>query len=85
MKCPKCGSELDIQVVTVQKMKNKHSKIYWCLIGWWLNPLLWLFLTLPMLIIHLFKPKNYKLEANVKKVAVCKTCGYTKTLGGNVK
>lgn len=55
MKCSKCGSEnVTVQVVTEQELKEKkHGILYWLCIGWWLKPLLWLFLTLPMIIINI--------------------------------
>lgn len=78
MKCRKCGSEnVNVQVVTETKLKTKHHGIlYWLLIGWWLKPLLWLFLTIPMLIIAIFRPKKQKLKQKNKSVAVCQSCGY---------
>ena len=46
MTCPKCQSEnVNVQVVTVSKLKRKHSWLYWLTIGFWLEPILWLFLT----------------------------------------
>lgn len=77
MKCSKCGSEnVTVQVVTEQELKvKKHGVLYWLCIGWWLKPLLWFFFTLPMLIIHIFKPKKYKTVNHTKKLAVCNDCG----------
>lgn len=74
MVCPKCGSE-NVVVQAVGHVRNKkHSIWYWIFIGWWLKPLLWLFLTLPMLIIKLFGSK--KVTTKVKSHAVCQACGY---------
>ena len=77
MKCPKCGSEnVSVQVVTETKLKEKkHGVLYWIFVGWWLKPLLWFFLTLPMLIIAIFKPKKYETKTSTKKIAVCSSCG----------
>lgn len=77
MKCPKCGSEdVTVQVVTEQELKEKkHGALYWICVGWWLKPILWLFLTLPMLIVSIFKPKKYKTVNHTKKIAVCNNCG----------
>lgn len=74
MKCKKCGSEnVNVQVVAETK-KQHHSILYWLCIGWWLKPLLWLFLTLPMIIVKLFgKDKTKTVE---KSFAVCQDCGY---------
>ena len=77
MKCPKCGSEnVNVQMVSETILKKKHhSVLYWICIGWWLHPLLWLFATLPMLIIKIFKPKNYKTKTKHKSMCVCQSCG----------
>jgi len=74
MVCPRCRSE-NVIVQAVAHVKTKrHGILYWIFIGWWLEPLLWLFLTLPMLIIRLFGSK--KVTTKVKSHAVCQTCGY---------
>ena len=76
MKCPKCGSEnVNVQMVTETKLKKKHSIVYWLLIGWWLEPIMWLIFTIPMLIIKIFKPKNYKTKTTHKSMCVCQACG----------
>jgi len=77
MTCPNCGSQnVSIQTVSETKIKTKHHGcLYWGLIGWWLKPLLWIFLTLPMLIIAIFRPKKYKAKTVLKKIAVCQNCG----------
>lgn len=79
MKCPKCGSEnVKIEIVTEQKFKTKKKGLlYWVTIGWFVEPLLWLFLTLPKLVYELFKPKRYKVKTTTKKMAVCQNCGKT--------
>lgn len=77
MRCPKCGSEnVTVQVVTEQELKEKkHGALYWICIGWWFKPLMWIFFTMPMLIIAIFKPTKYKTKTHTKKMAVCNTCG----------
>lgn len=77
MKCPKCGSEnVNVQVVTSSKLKNKHhSFLYWICIGWWLHPLLWFFLTIPMILGKLFGHKKQELVQKHKSMAVCQNCG----------
>ena len=79
MTCNKCGSaNVNIQMVSETQLKKKHhSAIYWLFIGWWLHPLLWLFLTLPMIIIRIFVPKKQKLKTTHKSMAVCQKCGYS--------
>lgn len=74
MKCPKCGSE-DVNVQAISIVQNKkHGCLYWLLIGWWLEAIMWLFLTLPWLIIKIFKPN--KINTKVKSYAVCQNCGH---------
>lgn len=77
MKCPKCGSNnVNIQMVSESQLKNKHKSIwYWIFIGWWLKPILWLFLTLPMLLGTLFGHKKQKIVTKHKSMAVCQDCG----------
>jgi len=43
--------------------------------GWIAEIFLWLFLTLPMIIIKIFKPKKY--ESKITKQAVCQSCGHS--------
>lgn len=78
MKCPKCESEnVNVQMVTESKLKTKHQSIlYWILIGWWLEIILWLFLTIPRLLAAMFGHKKQKLVTKHKSVAVCQNCGY---------
>jgi len=74
MVCPKCKSEnVSLQVIAVQRRKH-HSIIYWIFIGWWLEMILWLFFTIPRLIVAIFRPKRMKTVE--KAVAVCQNCGY---------
>lgn len=77
MQCPKCGSEnVNAQMVSETVLKKKHHSIwYWLFIGWWLHPIMWLFLTLPMIIIKIFKPKNYKTKTTHSSMWVCQSCG----------
>lgn len=77
MVCPKCGSEnCEMQFVSENALKvKKHGLLYWIFVGWWLQPLLWFFLTIPMIIITIFKPKKYKMKTKTKKMAVCNNCG----------
>lgn len=75
MKCSKCGSEnVSVQAVTMVKNK-KHGCLYWLLIGWWLEIFMWLFLTLPWIIIKIFKPN--KVTSKMHSQAVCQNCGNT--------
>lgn len=74
MVCKKCGSkDVTIQVVSQTKRKRKGLP-YWLFIGWWLEMFMWVFLTLPWLIIKIFKPKKYK--GKVTSMAVCQNCGH---------
>ena len=77
MKCPKCGSEnVKIQMLSENILKNKHHSIfYWLFIGWWLEIFLWLFLTIPRILVALFGHKKQKIVTKHKSVAVCQSCG----------
>ena len=79
MKCPKCNSgNVNVQVVTTSELKRKHRGImYWLFIGWWLELMLWCFLTLPRLIIAIFGPKRQKLVTKHKNVAICQNYGHS--------
>lgn len=73
MICPKCKSDnVNIQAVSVMKNKNKGC-MYWLIVGWWLQPILWLFFTLPMLIVGLFGRK--KTQTKIHSEAICQSCG----------
>jgi hypothetical protein len=77
MICPKCGSSnVNVQVVNEQQIKDKHHGIlWWIFIGCWWVPIKWMVFTLPALIIKIFKPKKKKIKNTVKSQAVCQTCG----------
>jgi hypothetical protein len=77
MKCSKCGSEnVTVQMVTETELKEqKHGMIWWICVGWWWKPIAWLFLTIPMILLHFFRPKKYKTVSHSKKMAVCNSCG----------
>ena len=73
--CKKCNSSnVTVQAVTEIKKKRK-GVLYWLFIGWWLEMIMWVFLTLPWLIIKIFKPKEYKNK--ITSMAVCQDCGYS--------
>lgn len=73
MKCPKCKSEnVSVQAVTTTKNK-KHGIMYWIFVGWWLEPVMWIFLTIPWLIIKIFKPS--RVTSRTHSEAVCQSCG----------
>lgn len=76
MKCPKCQCEnVTISVVSDVREKRKRGCLYWCLIGWWWEPLLWLFFGLWKLIYEIFRKKT-KVTTQTHKVAVCQNCGH---------
>lgn len=78
MKCPKCGSEnVTVQMVSETNLKTKHrSVLWWIFVGWWWLPIKWFFLTVPALIVKLFRPKRYKTTTTHKSMCVCQNCGY---------
>lgn len=54
LQCPQCGSQnVNVQVASLVQHKKKGC-IYRLFIGWWLELLLWLCLTIPMLLFKLF-------------------------------
>jgi len=79
MICPRCQStNVSVQVVNETTIKQKkHGCIWWILIGWWLEAILWLFLTLPRLIFAIFRRKKYKVDTVQKTVYVCQSCGHS--------
>ena len=79
IKCPKCGNNnVVVQMVSETKSERQnHSFWWWLLIGWWLELALWIFLTVPRLLIALFMPKRQKITTSHKSVAVCQNCGDT--------
>jgi transcription elongation factor Elf1 len=77
MRCPRCGStQVAIQAVTETTFKTKRKSLfYWLTIGWLIEPLLWIFLTLPKLFFELFKPHRFTAKTTTKKLAICQNCG----------
>jgi Zn finger protein HypA/HybF involved in hydrogenase expression len=79
MVCPKCGSEnVNVQMVTETKMKNKHHGfIWWICIGVWWVPVKWLLFTFPALIFALFGSKKKEAKTVHKTMCVCQNCGHS--------
>ena len=79
MICGKCGSNnVNVQVVTETKIKNKHHGcIWWAFFGWYWVPFKWFCLTVPALIFKIFAPKRQKITNKQKTVCVCQNCGNT--------
>lgn len=74
MHCRKCGSP-NVNVQAVSVVRNKHRGVfYWLLFGWLIDLLLWIFLTIPRLLVALFGGK--KVKTTVHSEAVCQKCGY---------
>ena len=74
MKCPKCGSEnVNVQAVSIVKNKH-HGLVYWLCFGCLIDIFLWICLTVPRLIVAIFRPKGVKTK--VKSYAVCQNCGH---------
>lgn len=83
MKCPKCGSEnVNAQAVTETKLVTKRKgAFYWIFIGWWWLPFKWVCLTIPAIIIKLFRPARYKTKVKHMSKFVCQDCGYLWSTG----
>ena len=79
MICEKCGSEMQVQIVSETKLVKKHKGlIYWLCFGWFFDMMKWLFFTIPALIIAIFKKDKYKTKNKQVKYFVCNKCGYSK-------
>jgi Zn finger protein HypA/HybF involved in hydrogenase expression len=78
MVCPRCQSaNVNVQIATSTRLKNRgRGCVWWLLIGWWLEAFLWIFLTLPRLLIALFAPKRQKVVQKHVSMCVCQNCGY---------
>ena len=74
MTCPRCRST-NVNVQAVSVVKNKHHGVfYWLLFGWLVDLLLWIFLTIPRLLVAIFGGKRVK--TTVHSEAVCQNCGH---------
>lgn len=82
MKCQKCGSEnVNVQLVNKQEFKiEKHSLIWWLIVGWWWIPIKWfvLYIILGWLVIpfKMLLPKKKNLINTVEGHKVCNNCGH---------
>lgn len=76
MVCPKCGGDhVNVNAVSeVVQAKKKKGAIYWIFVGWWWEPIAWIFLTLPKLIVTMFR-KN-RVKSKTITYAVCQDCGH---------
>lgn len=79
MVCKRCSSNnVNVQVTNQVELKKKgHGLLYWLFIGWWLEICLWIWLTLPRLLIALFFPQRVKTVNKTVTTAVCQNCGYS--------
>lgn len=79
MQCTKCGSNnVNIQMISEAQLRRKHHGImYWLFIGWWLELLLWSFLTIPRFLCMLFGHKKQQIKTVHNKTAICQNCGST--------
>lgn len=75
LRCPRCGStNVKIQAISKVSTTKRKGCAYWIFIGWWLEPLLWIFLTLPKLIYELLR--SGKTKTKIVTMAICQGCGY---------
>lgn len=73
--CPRCRSEnVNIQAVANARSTRRKGCAYWVFVGWWLEPMLWFFATIPKLIYEIFR--KGKTKTKIVSVAVCQNCGY---------
>ena len=76
--CTKCRSDnITYQVVANTKTKNRSIGwwIYFILFGWIIELMMWLFATIPMLLIRIFH--KGKVETKSETLAICQNCGNT--------
>ena len=91
MQCPKCGSnDITTTVTNVEKKKGKHGTAYWLLVGWWLQPVVWIIKPLLWILFGWNFMLLWRASHPIKKtklvnvtMAVCQTCGHTWTIGNN--
>ena len=78
MVCPNCGStNVNVQMVTDTKLKNKHhSIIWWIFIGWWWIIIKWCVFFVPALFAKLIGHKDKKLVQKHTSMWVCQDCGH---------
>lgn len=80
MKCPKCNSEnVTVQAVNEVKEKRKKGVLYWLFVGFWWEPLAWLFLTIPKLLFVNFG-KHKKIISKTVTYSICQNCGYKRKI-----
>ena len=79
MRCPVCGStNVNVQIVTdVSLVKKGHGCFYWLCFGWLISLIMWIFFTLPMLIIRVIRGSKYKVKTSHSTMAVCSHCGHS--------
>lgn len=68
--------------VVIEKEKESKGCMYWLLVGWWLQPMIWLFVFPFKLLFGGFKTNgnlSYS-KTNTKTVGVCQDCGKTWTI-----
>jgi len=74
MICRRCGSDhVIVQAVTETKTRGR-GWLYWLFFGWFIDLMLWIFFTLPRLIIALFRSR--KVISITTTQAICQKCGY---------
>lgn len=74
MICKRCNSH-NVNVFAVTETHTKKRGIfYWLFFGWLIDVLLWIFLTIPRLIISLFRSR--KIVSKTTTQAICQNCGY---------
>ena len=73
MTCPRCGSNhVDVQAVSMVR-NRPHGLFYWLFFGWLIDLLLWIFWTIPRLIIAIVFPR--RTTTRIRSEAVCQRCG----------
>ena len=76
MTCRHCGSNnIIVSAVSEVREKRKRGLLYWCLIGFWLEPLLWLCFGIWKLLFEIFRKKTV-IKSQTVTYAICQDCGH---------
>lgn len=73
MICRRCRSN-NVNVQAVTETKTKRRGIFYWLFGWIIDLMLWIFLTVPRLLVALFGSRRVVSKTTTQ--AICQSCGH---------